>query len=372
MNKGNILIVGAGLAGATISRLLADSGYRVKIIEKHNQVGGHCHDYKNDLGITVHTYGPHIFHTVDKEVWDFVNKYSEFVYYQHKVLSYVDGQLIPFPINRDTLCTVFGVNISTLEVAGFLKTLINNSTFHDPPENFRDAVVSQVGEELYEMFFKNYTIKQWERSPEELSPELAKRIPVRNNRDSRYFSDPYQGIPKSGYTKMVQNILEHPNISVDLNTEFLKNDLPSEYKLIVYTGELDQFFDYSEGKLEYRSLKLVLKNFDQEYYQSVATVNYPNDYGWTRITEYKHLLSEVSKNTTVCFEYSSKEGEPYYIVMDEKNLRIRNSYIKLVKELEDTNRYLFVGRLAEYKYYNMDQVIKQAINKTIAWLSKGN
>ncbi|NUU95863.1 UDP-galactopyranose mutase [Marinitoga sp. 1135] len=366
--KYEIVIVGAGLAGATAARLLAEKGKKVLVIEQHKHIAGHCHDYKNEHGITVHTYGPHIFHTKNKKVWDFVNRFTEFHYYQHKVLSYAEGKLIPFPINRDTLKEVFGIEIGTHEVKEFLEKEVKKSKFNNPPKNFRDAVVSQVGERLYEMFFKNYTIKQWERDPEELSAEIAKRIPVRENRDDRYFSDQYQGIPKHGYTKMVENMLDHENISLLLGADYFEvNDL-FESELTIYTGELDRFFDYKYGKLEYRSLELKFKTFDKEYYQPVATVNYPNDYDWTRITEFKHFLDEKSNKTTVCFEYPKAEGEPYYVVMTEDNMEKRKKYMEEVEKLEKTGKYIFVGRLAEYKYYNMDQVIEKSIERVEEYL----
>ncbi|APT76060.1 UDP-galactopyranose mutase [Marinitoga sp. 1137] len=366
--KYEIIIVGAGLAGATAARLLAEKGKKVLVIEQHKHIAGHCHDYKNEHGITVHTYGPHIFHTKNKKVWNFVNRFTEFHYYQHKVLSYAEGKLIPFPINRDTLKEVFGIEIGTHEVKEFLEKEVKKSKFNNPPKNFRDAVVSQVGERLYEMFFKNYTIKQWERDPEELSAEIAKRIPVRENRDDRYFSDQYQGIPKHGYTKMVENMLDHENISLLLGADYFEvNDL-FESELTIYTGELDRFFDYKYGKLEYRSLELEFKTFDKEYYQPVATVNYPNDYDWTRITEFKHFLDEKSNKTTVCFEYPKAEGEPYYVVMTEDNMEKRKKYMEEVEKLEKTGKYIFVGRLAEYKYYNMDQVIEKSIERVEEYL----
>lgn len=357
------IIVGAGLAGSTSARILAEIGYKVLVIERHKHIAGHCHDYKNENGITVHTYGPHIFRTNNKSVWDFVNRFSDFHYYQHRVLSYVEGKLVPFPINRDTLVEVFGINIATHEVEEFLEKEVKKSKFNIPHRNFRDAVVSQVGEKLYELFFKNYTIKQWGRDPEELSPDLAKRIPIRTNRDDRYFSDKYQGIPKNGYTKMVERILEHPNISLMLGVDYFEVKDLFKPKLTVYTGELDRFFDYVYGELEYRSLKLELKTMDREYYQPVAVVNYPNDYDWTRITEYKHFLNEKSDKTTVCFEYPLPKGEPYYIVMTQENLERREKYMKEVEKLERTGEYIFVGRLAEYKYYSMDQVIEISMKK---------
>ncbi|ODN29823.1 UDP-galactopyranose mutase [Fervidobacterium thailandense] len=358
-----MVVVGAGLSGATAARILAEAGYKVLVIERLKHVAGHCYDYKHETGITVHSYGPHIFHTNNKEVWDFVNRFSPFVYYQHRVLSYVDGRLIPFPINRDTIAQLFGIELSTYEVEEFLEKEVKKSRYNDPPKNFRDVVVSQVGERLYEAFFKNYTIKQWGRDPEELSPEVARRIPVRTNRDDRYFSDKYQGIPKYGYTKMVERMLEHENISLLLGVDYFEVRDLFKPKLTVYTGELDRFFDYVHGELEYRSLRLELVEMDQEYYQPVAVVNYPNDYDWTRITEYKYFLNEKSSRTVVHFEYPLAKGEPYYIVMTRENMERREKYMKEVEKLEKTGEYLFIGRLAEYKYYNMDQVIEAAMEK---------
>lgn len=264
---------------------------------------------------------------------------------------------------------VFGIELATYEVEEFLEKEVKRSKYNNPPKNLRDVVVSQVGERLYELFFKNYTLKQWEKDPEELSPEVAKRIPIRTNRDDRYFSDKYQGIPRQGYTKMVENMLDHPNISLMLGVDYFEVRDLFKPKLTIYTGELDRFFEYMHGKLEYRSLRLELKVVDKEYYQPVAVVNYPNDYDWTRITEYKHFLSEKSDKTTVCFEYPIPKGEPYYIVMTQENLERREKYMKEVEKLEKTGEYIFVGRLAEYKYYNMDQVIEEAIKKISRSLS---
>jgi len=361
----DILIVGAGLAGSTAARMLAEKGRKVLIVEQNKHIAGHCYDYKNPEGITVHKYGPHIFHTNNKKVWDFVNRFSEFNYYQHRVLSFADGNYVPFPINRDTIKEVFGIEIPTFEINEFLKKEVEKSKFNDPPKNFRDVVVSQVGEKLYETFFKNYTWKQWGRDPQELAPEVAKRIPVRENRDKRYFSDKYQGIPKNGYTQMVENMLDHENISILLGMNYFEIKDQIKADITIYTGELDRFFNYKYGKLEYRSLELRLKTFDQEYYQPVATVNYPNDYNWTRITEFKHFLNEKSIKTTVCFEYPKAEGEPYYIVMTDENMKKREQYMEEIKKLENQGNFLFVGRLAEYKYYNMDQVIGEALTRSV-------
>lgn len=366
--KSCCLVIGAGLAGSTAARIMAESGMKVVVVEKLTHVAGHCYDRKNEDGITVHTYGPHIFHTNDKSVWKFASRFTEFHYYQHRVLSYADGRLIPFPINRDTIAEVFGVDLPTYGVSEFLLNEVERSTFNSPPRSFRDAVVSQVGERLYELFFKNYTIKQWGRDPELLSPEVARRIPVRETRDCRYFTDKYQGIPSEGYTRMVERMLDHPNIEVRLDTDYfdIKDDMASS--VTVYTGPLDRFFGCAFGELEYRSLELEFKTFNQEFYQPVATVNYPNDYDWTRITEFKHFLGEKSNRTTICFEYPKSSGEPFYIVMSDDNLEKREKYMARANALEALGEYLFVGRLAEYKYYNMDQVVAESLSKARKWL----
>lgn len=368
MNK--IIIIGAGLTGSTVARVLAENGKEVLVIERLNHIAGHCHDYKNEDNITVHSYGPHIFHTNDKKAWDFLNRFADFHYYQHKVLTYVEGKLLNFPINRDTLCELYGVSISTNEVKDFLQKEVDQSKYNTPQKNFRDTVVSQVGEKLYDLFFKNYTIKQWQKDPKELSPDIAKRIPIRENRDNRYFSDKYQGIPSKGYTEMIRKMLDHPNISLMLNTDYfdIKDSFMSE--LIVYTGELDRFFNYELGKLEYRSLELEFRTFEKDFFQPVATVNYPNDYDWTRITEFKHFLNETSEKTTVCFEYPKAEGEPYYVVLTKDNIKKREQYMRKANELEKKGKHIFIGRLAEYKYYNMDQVVSTAINRISKWLEK--
>ena len=359
----DVVIVGAGLSGLTCARLLAEKGKKVLIIERHNHIAGHCHDYKNEYGITIHTYGPHIFHTDQKGVWDFVNRFSEFSYYQHRVLSYAEGCYYPFPINLDTLSMVFGKVVDSAGVNELLTREVEKSTYNIPLENFRDQVVSQVGEKLYNLFFKNYTFKQWGRDPELISAEVAKRIPVRTNRDNRYFSDQYQGIPTYGYAKLASNIADHENISVLTGADYFNVKKYFNPSLTIYTGELDRFFNYEFGELEYRSLKLDLHTFTRESYQQEAVINYPNDYDWTRITEYKKLSNETSDKTTVCFEYPQAKGEPYYIVMTEENMKKRDLYMNKVSELESAGKHLFIGRLAEYKYYNMDQVIAASMNK---------
>jgi len=365
---GEVVVVGAGFSGAVCARVFAEAGFEVLVVERLSHIAGHCYDYRNALGITVHEYGPHIFHTSEKAVWDFLNRFGFFHYYQHRVLSYAQGRFFPFPINLDTINQVFGTRLNVTEMADFLKGEIEKADVGASDENFESAVVSQVGEHLYELFFKSYTMKQWECDPKELSASLARRIPVRYNRDDRYFSDPYQGVPERGYTALIENILDHPGISVLTNTDYFSVCEDLSPRLTVYTGELDRYFDYRYGKLAYRSLVLEFKDYDREFFQPAATVNYPNDYDWTRITEFKHFLGESSDQTTVCFEYPKAEGEPYYVVLNEENLSKRERYMQAVEALEDSGNVLFVGRLAEYKYYNMDQVILRALEKSHEWL----
>ena len=367
--KYDCLVIGAGLSGCTAARLLAESGKKVLVLEKGRDIAGNCHDYLSEAGVTVHTHGPHIFHTIYKEVWDFLSRFTQFRLFQHRVLSYVHGMTVPFPINRDTLNAVFGESITTQDVQEFLHQEVKNSDFNTPAENFQDAVVCQVGQRLYELFFKNYTIKQWGRDPKELSAAVAARIPVRSNRDNRYFADKYQGIPIGGYTKMAQAMLDHLDITLMTGCDYfqIKENLSSlfdaENGITVYTGALDQFFEYKFGNLEYRSLDIKLKTVDKEFYQEAPVVNYPNDYDFTRITEFKHMTGEKSDKTVICMEYPKQEGHPYYVVMTKENMEKRTKYMEEVEKLEKTGRFIFTGRLAEYKYYNMDQAVKSAMDK---------
>ncbi|MBE6068687.1 MAG: UDP-galactopyranose mutase [Clostridium lundense] len=349
------LIVGCGLSGVSCSRLLAEQGKKVLIIDKRNHIGGNAYDYYNKDGILIHKYGPHIFHTNSKEVWEFLSSFTQWRDYKHKVLSYVSGKQVPMPINLDTINILYGTSYTVNNINEFYDKIKENNI---EVKNAKDMVVSKVGEDLYELFFKGYTKKQWDLYPEELEKEVTARIPIRNNRDDRYFTDRYQGIPLYGYTKMVENMLNHPNIYIMLNTDYkdIKNEI--KYSKLIYTGCTDEFFDYKLGKLPYRSIRFEEETLDIEFYQSVGTVNYPNDYDFTRITEYKHLTGQKSNKTTIMKEYSCSEGEPYYPIPQSKNIKLYNKYKEEIDKLFDT---YFLGRLGTYKYLNMDAIVLQAM-----------
>lgn len=359
----DVLIAGAGFSGSTAARLQAEKGKKVLLVEKRDHIGGNCYDLKNAYGITTQKYGPHIFHTNNQDVWKFLRKFSAFNNYKHKVISHVGDKFYPIPINKTTVCRFFNLDINTTDVAEVLRQEIRGSQYNSPPETFEDQVISQVGERLYQAFFKGYTMKQWGKNPKELSADIAKRVPVRDNIDDHYFSDIFQGIPENGFTPLFENMLDHPNITVMLNTDYFEVRTSYKPELTVYTGELDRYFDYKYGKLEYRSLNFEYKNLEQENFQPAAVVNYPGDEEWTRITEYKQFLDEKSDWTTLCYEYPSNTGDPYYVIINNDNLRKRELYMQEVQKLEDEGKVLFTGRLAEYKYYNMDQVVESVIIK---------
>lgn len=363
------VVVGCGIAGAVSARLLADSGRDVLIVEKRKHLGGQCYDRHNEHGHLVHAYGPHIFHTTDREVFDFLSAFTRWRHYQHRVLAYVHGRLVPFPINRDTLCDLLGIDLAADQVEPYLAEQVRKSSFANPPRSFRDAVVGVVGEELYRLFYQNYTAKQWNRPPEDLEADLARRIPVRANRDSRYFADPYQGIPAEGYTRMFESMLDHPRIRLLLGCDYAEVKAELDAPLTVYTGELDRFFDVRHGPLEYSSLRFAFETLDQEQFQPVAVVNYPNDYAWTRITEYKHLTGQRDARTTICYEHPIPRGDPFYPVLTRDNRLMRERYLEEVTELEKRGAHLFVGRLARYAYFNMDQVVRAALDGVRQWMA---
>lgn len=359
-----ILIVGAGISGATLAeRYASQQNKKVLVIEKRDHIGGNCYDYYDNAGILVSQYGAHLFHTNHEDVWQYVQQFSEWTPYQHKVLAKVDGKLVPIPVNITTVNMLLALNLQSEEE--MKEWLASVQIPNEHPQNSEEVALSRVGKVLYEKMFKNYTKKQWDKDASELDPEVLARIPVRTNFDDRYFSDIHQAQPKEGFTKIFEKMLAHPNITVKLNTDYfaIKDQLPSFEKLF-YTGPIDHFFDHDKsetGTLEYRSLRFITETFEKEYYQNNSVINYPNDEDFTRIVEYKHITGQKSNYTTIAKEYSSAEGEPYYPVPSPKNRAIFAHYQKQAEALEKDGIY-FVGRLANYKYFNMDQAFKNALD----------
>jgi UDP-galactopyranose mutase len=350
------LIVGAGFAGSVLAeRLARGMGKKVLLVDRRPHIGGNAYDHYNDAGILVHKYGPHIFHTASKEVFDYLSNFTEWRNYQHKVLAFVDGQLVPIPINLDTINRLYGLNLNSLQVEEFFASRAEKVECVRTSE---DVVVSKVGRELYEKFFRGYTRKQWGLDPSELDAQVTARVPTRTNRDDRYFTDAYQAMPRHGFTRMFEQMLDHPNIKVMLNADYNEISDELEYGEMIYTGPVDAFFDYRYGQLPYRCLEFKHETLDQARFQPVAVVNYPNDYPFTRITEFKHLTGQEHPRTSIVYEYSRAEGDPYYPIPRVENAEIYKKYQALAQARSDVH---FVGRLATYRYYNMDQVVAQAL-----------
>lgn len=350
------LIVGAGFAGSVLAeRLASQANQKVLLVDRRNHIGGNAYDHYDDDGILVHKYGPHIFHTNAAEVFEYLSQFTQWRPYQHRVLASVDGRLVPIPINLDTINQLYGMNLNSAQLEEFFANVA------EPCEQIRtseDVVVSKVGRELYEKFFRNYTRKQWGLDPSELDATVTARVPTRTNRDDRYFTDMYQVMPLHGYTRMFEKMLAHVNINILLNTDYheIKEFIP--YRNLIYTGPIDEYFTFRYGKLPYRSLKFEFKTFNTPVYQPQAVVNYPNEYAYTRATEFKYLTGQEHPKTTLVYEYPRVEGDPYYPVPRPEN----TERYKLYKALADTTPGVhFVGRLATYKYYNMDQIVAQAL-----------
>jgi UDP-galactopyranose mutase len=350
------VIVGAGFSGAVVAAQMARTfGKRVMLVDRRAHLAGNAYDHYDKAGVLVHKYGPHIFHTNSKDVFDYLSLFTEWRNYEHRVLASVDGKLVPIPINLDTVNLLHGLKLRVEELEGYLETIV------EKPASIRtseDVVVSRVGRDLYEKMFRGYTRKQWGLDPSELDASVTGRIPVRMNRDDRYFSDTYQAMPRRGFTRMFENMLDHPNITIILNTDYRDVLKSVRYRELVYTGPIDEFFDYRFGKLSYRSLQFRHETVNAEKLQPVAVINYPNEHDYTRVTEFKHLTGQVHAKTSVVYEYPCDGGDPYYPVPRPENASIYKQYEALGAQ---THRVHFVGRLATYKYYNMDQVVAQAL-----------
>jgi len=337
MKKSHFLIVGAGFAGAVCARVLADAGHTITIVDKRPHIGGNAYDHYDAHGILVHPYGPHIFHTNSKKVLEFLSKYTHWRFYEHRVLACVNNELYPIPINRTTVNKVFSLDLLESEVDSFLET---KRVKRPSIKTSEDVVLSSVGYDLCEMFFRGYTKKQWNLDLSELSAGVAARIPTRTNDDDRYFTDTYQLMPADGYGEMFRKMLDSSKIEVRLNYDFLRSRTQIPFDKLIYTGPIDAYFDYQYGRLPYRSLKFEHEYIDSDQYQSVGTVNYPNDYEYTRITEFKHLTGQKVSGTAIVREYPTDVGDPYYPVPNQDNEMLFKKYQELT-ELE-SNVFLLV------------------------------
>ena len=352
------LIVGAGFAGAVVAERMARGfGKKVLIVDRRDHIGGNAYDHYNADGILVHRYGPHIFHTNSEHVFEYLSQFTSWRCYEHRVLAYVEGKLVPVPINLDTVNLLYGLNLSSEEeVEQFFAARAETRSAIRTSE---DVVVSKVGRDLYEKLFRNYTRKQWGKDPSELDALVTARIPVRTNRDDRYFTDRYQAMPKNGYTRMFQNMLDHKNITIELGCDYrdIRKTLKTNTE-IIYSGPVDEYFEFRFGELPYRSLRFQHQTVGTEFLQPVAVINYPNDHAYTRVTEFKYLTGQSHRQTSVVYEYPSAKGDPYYPVPTPENAALYKRYAELAAA---NKRVHFVGRLATYRYYNMDQVVAQAL-----------
>ena len=352
------LIVGAGFAGSVLAeRLASQHGARVLLIDRRPHIGGNAYDEPNEAGILYHKYGPHIFHTNSEQVVDYLSQFTEWRPYEHRVRAVVRDKLVPIPINRTTLNELFGLDLKTDDEAA--DYLASRAEPVDEIRTSEDVVINAVGRELYELFFQGYTRKQWGLDPSELDKSVTARIPTRTNTDDRYFTDAFQAMPLNGYTAMFEKMVDNPLIEVRTGVDFRNVREEVEADHIIYSGPIDEYFDHRFGKLPYRSLKFDHRTLEQERFQETGTVNYPApDVPYTRISEYKHLTGQDAPVTTITYEYPSAEGDPYYPIPRPENQELFKRYEALA---DATDNVTFVGRLATYRYYNMDQIVGQAL-----------
>lgn len=365
MKNYDISIVGAGLSGAVVARQAAEMGKKVVIIERRNHIAGNIFDYKDSkTGITVHKYGPHVFHTNYKDVWDFLSKFTKWHRFMYRVKAFIDGKEINIPFNLDSLYLTFPKSLASK----FEDKLLNTFEFNTKVtildlKNSSDESLKFLADYIYKKVFLGYTVKQWGVKPEDLDKSVSSRVPIFIGKDDRYFLDRYQAIPANGYTELIKNILNHPNIDIQLNTNYKDIKDTIDCDLTVYTGAIDEYYDYDLGALPYRSLDIVFETFNKEYYQSCPQLNFPENFDYTRSVEYKYYLDEKSDKTIVSFEYSCpfKENinERYYPIVNNENTKLYKSYLK--KSSEDKNVF-FIGRLGDYRYYNMDETVKRALD----------
>jgi UDP-galactopyranose mutase len=350
------LVVGAGFAGSVLAERLASiRGDQVLLIDRRPHVGGNAYDRYNDAGLLVHQYGPHIFHTNAESIFDYLSQFTDWRPYEHRVLAEVDGQLVPIPINLDTINRLYGLDLGSGDLERWFS---ERAEAVEEIRTSEDVVVSKVGRELYEKFFRFYTRKQWGMDPSELDKSVTSRIPVRTDRNDRYFGDRFQFMPAEGFTRMFERMLDHPNITTMLASDYRAIRSQLRAPRVIFTGPIDEYFDHRFGRLPYRSLAFEHVTLDAEWHQPVAVVNYPQAHPYTRVTEYKHLTGQRHPKTALSYEYPCDRGDPYYPVPRPENAALYRKY----EQLAQTERNVwFVGRLATYRYYNMDQVVGQAL-----------
>jgi UDP-galactopyranose mutase len=354
--KVDVLVVGAGFSGAVVAERLANHGFDVLVIDKRPHIAGNAYDTHDPHGVLIHPYGPHIFHTNGMRIAEYLSQFTRWRPYEHRVLAKVEEQLVPIPINIDTVNQLYGLNLDESTIQGFYDSVREP---REKIETSEDVVINAVGRDLYEKFFRGYTRKQWGLDPSQLSSSVAARIPTRTNRDDRYFTDTFQNMPLEGYTRMFENMLDHPNIHVEVGVDYfaLRNRIKARHT--VFTGPIDAYFNYQFGKLPYRSLHFEHEHKPNvEICQKVGTVNYPNDFDFTRITEFKYLTGQTHSGTSIVREFPRAEGEPYYPVPRPENEALFKQYEALAMREYDVT---FVGRLAQYRYYNMDQCVGAAL-----------
>lgn len=353
--KVDVLVVGAGFAGSVLAERSAAAGKDVLVIDKREHIGGNAFDEHDAHGILIHRYGPHIFHTNADSVSSYLSRFTEWIPYEHRVRAVVEGRLYPIPINQTTINELYGLNLDEAGVEAFLERAREH---REPVQTSEDVVLNSVGRDLCDKFFRGYTRKQWGLDLAELSPLVAARIPVRTNQDDRYFGDKFQKMPAAGYTKMFERMLDHPRIRIETGVSYQEVRSRVQYKTLFYSGPIDEYFDFRFGRLPYRSLRFEHEHLAQERFQAVGTVNYPNDHEFTRITEFKYLTGQCHNETSMVREFPQSEGDPYYPIPRPENQELYQRYRALADAERDVH---FVGRLAQYRYYNMDQVVAAAL-----------
>ncbi|WP_417701805.1 UDP-galactopyranose mutase [Pseudophaeobacter sp.] len=370
MAAGKFLMVGAGLSGAVIGRQLAEAGHQVQVVDARDHIGGNCHTARDpETGVLLHVYGPHIFHTDDGEVWDYVNRFATFKPYKNRVKTTARGQVFSLPVNLHTINQFFGKTLRPAEARAFIAETQADTTIKDP-QSFEEQALRFVGRDLYEAFFKGYTLKQWGVSPRELPASILKRLPLRFSYDDNYFFHKYQGMPEQGYSEMIGGILDHPGISVRLETVFNRAET-QDYDHVFYSGPLDGYFDYELGRLGYRTLDFEKFTYDGDY-QGCAVMNYGDvDVPYTRITEHKHFAPWESHEKSVCYrEYSrsaTPQDIPYYPIRQLKEKALLADYVALA---ERSTGVSFVGRLGTYRYLDMDVTIREALDVAAGFLQQ--